>query len=217
MVIRRSIVITSILILISASGFSQTFSEWFRQKSTQRRYLIEQVAAHRANAALLAKGYRDFSRIFSTVRSSSGGELLEHASYLVSLGQPPEAIVNHPWIQESELFNQRTLALCRGIVLQVQRSEVLPPVIKRRLDSLVSLFQQNSLGLLIELKETGRESTLTMEDAKRLGRLSRIRERSLKLLKQITGLTQDVFTLEAVVSQQRRELHAIANYYGIYK
>ena len=64
---------------------AQTYSEWFRQKKTQRSYLLQQVVALRAYGSQLTKSYRLVKDGWQTVKGFSQGEFELHRLYLNSL------------------------------------------------------------------------------------------------------------------------------------
>src|SRR3954469_9657721 len=49
--------ITIILVFWSPVCFAQTTSEWMQQKKTQKKYLLQQIAALKVYGNYLAKGY----------------------------------------------------------------------------------------------------------------------------------------------------------------
>ena len=50
---------TLLILFVLAGGLSQaqTFNEWFRQKATQKKYLIQQIAALQVYLDYVQKGY----------------------------------------------------------------------------------------------------------------------------------------------------------------
>ncbi len=61
---------------------AQTFSEWFRQKKTQQRYLLEQIAALRVYAGYVHKGYGIVSDGLQTVRDITNVEFNLHGFFI---------------------------------------------------------------------------------------------------------------------------------------
>lgn len=57
---------------------AQTFSEWFRQKKTQEKYLIQQIAGLRVYAGYMKKGYEVFDKGSKTISKIKKGDFNMH-------------------------------------------------------------------------------------------------------------------------------------------
>ncbi|PSK90782.1 hypothetical protein B0I18_107194 [Taibaiella chishuiensis] len=64
---------------------AQTFAEWFRQKATQKKYLIEQIAALKLYAGVLKKGYDIGKDGLTFIGDVKNGDFKLHGSYFASL------------------------------------------------------------------------------------------------------------------------------------
>lgn len=74
------------LVFLSAGQLNaQTWSEWFSQKKTQKKYLIEQLAALKLYAGYLKKGYEIGSSGLNFIRDAGKGELDLHSAFFSSL------------------------------------------------------------------------------------------------------------------------------------
>lgn len=78
-----------LLLLFTLAGSAplraQTFEEWFRQKKTQKKYLVQQIAALRAYAGTLREGYALLDEGLSTVQHIRNGDLGLHQDFFSSL------------------------------------------------------------------------------------------------------------------------------------
>lgn len=57
---------------------AQTFSEWFRQKKTQEKYLVQQIAGLKVYAGYLKKGYEIFDKRSKTISRIKNGDFDMH-------------------------------------------------------------------------------------------------------------------------------------------
>lgn len=73
------------LLLLAEVSDAQTWSEWFSQKKTQKKYLLEQVAALKMYAGYLKKGYEIGSSGLNFIKSASQGEFDLHGAFFASL------------------------------------------------------------------------------------------------------------------------------------
>jgi hypothetical protein len=66
-------------------GFAQTFGEFFNQKKTQKRYLLEQIAALKVYLGYAKKGYEIVGTGLQTVKDITSGEFSLHSTFISSL------------------------------------------------------------------------------------------------------------------------------------
>ncbi|PZQ94406.1 MAG: hypothetical protein DI539_31035 [Flavobacterium psychrophilum] len=64
---------------------AQTFEEWFRQKKTQRKYLVQQIAALKVYLDYLKKGYKVVDKGLTIVGDIKQGKFDLDLNYLASL------------------------------------------------------------------------------------------------------------------------------------
>ena len=94
---------------------AQTWDEWFNQKSTQKKYLLQQIAAFEAYLSYAKKGYDIANKGISTISSLKKGELNLHQTFFGSL-----KIVN-PKIKNAAIVAD-IIALQISIIQQFKRS-----------------------------------------------------------------------------------------------
>ncbi|RZK10446.1 MAG: hypothetical protein EOO46_10755, partial [Flavobacterium sp.] len=93
-------IVIILLISISTSAKSQTWGEVFRQKKTQEKYLLQQLAALKLYTGYLKKGYDIASKGINGIKSYSKGEFNLHEDFFNSLGNVNPAIASNPKITE---------------------------------------------------------------------------------------------------------------------
>ena len=90
-----------LIILFSGSGsHAQTWSEWFSQKKTQKKYLLEQLAALKVYAGYAKKGYQIGSTGINFIRDLSKGEFDLHDTFISSLKTASPFISNNGRVTE---------------------------------------------------------------------------------------------------------------------
>lgn len=100
----------ALLILMATNELrAQTFSEWFSQKRTQKRYLLEQVLALKVYADFARKGYGVVSDGLSTVKNITSGEFGLHEIFITGLKVASPVIRNDSRIPEILLLNSGML------------------------------------------------------------------------------------------------------------
>ena len=89
-----------LVLLISGTVNAQTWSEWFSQKKTQQKYLLEQVAALKLYAGYLKKGYEIGRSGLSFIKDASQGEFDLHGVFFSSLKAVSPAVRNNVKVAE---------------------------------------------------------------------------------------------------------------------
>jgi len=92
---------------------AQTFSEFFKQKKTQKKYLLTQIAALQLYSGYVRDGYNIARSGLLTVKGFTGGEFSFHNTFISSLKAVSPFIRNHVKVTEtigfqlaiSKLFN----------------------------------------------------------------------------------------------------------------
>lgn len=101
---RFSVLIVSAL-LMSGTVNAQTWSEWFSQKKTQQKYLLEQVAALKLYAGYLKKGYEIGHSGLTFIKDASKGEFDLHGAFFSSLKAVSPEIRNN--VKVAEIIQMR--------------------------------------------------------------------------------------------------------------
>lgn len=83
-----------LLILVSMAGSlkAQTLAEWFQQKKTQKKYLLQQIAALQIYIGYVQKGYQIAKEGLTTIGGFTRGEFNLHSDYFNSLKMVNPAI-----------------------------------------------------------------------------------------------------------------------------
>jgi len=69
------------MVLCAENISAQTWAEWFRQKATQKKYLLQQIAALHVYSGYLSKGYSIAKDGLNIIKSIKNGDLLQHTNY----------------------------------------------------------------------------------------------------------------------------------------
>lgn len=81
----KKIIVIALLLSVVTLGNAQTFAEWFNQKATQRKYLIQQIAALKVYIGYVTKGYSIAKKGLNTIQDIKHGDFNLHSSYFTSL------------------------------------------------------------------------------------------------------------------------------------
>lgn len=101
---------------------AQTFSEWFRQEQTQKKYLIEQIAALQVYVDYIEKGYDITRKGLGVISSLKKGDLNLHAGYFKSLKSISPAVRQYAKIPGIIRLQLEILSLHKSATRQIKQS-----------------------------------------------------------------------------------------------
>lgn len=87
---------TCILLLGAVGAKAQTFSEWFAQKSTQKKYLLLQIEALQQYGSYIRQGYQISQHGLSSIGAWMKSEFELHGAHYSSLRTVDPNIKNNP-------------------------------------------------------------------------------------------------------------------------
>lgn len=108
----KRVIILILLCAVAMATRAQTLGEWFNQKKTQTKYLIQQIAELKVYAGLLNKGYSIAKGGLKTINDIKHGDYNLHADYFSSLKTVPPAVKNAALVADILLYQKQLIALC---------------------------------------------------------------------------------------------------------
>lgn len=187
---------------------AQTWNEFFRQKRTQEKYLLQQLAQLKVYASSLNKGYRLVSGGLQTIKGLTSGELALHEAFFGSLALVSPVVKNH--VKVAEVLS-----------MQVGISRALGAIVAKDLEpgrlAWLGLVRDGVLEdcgrdldeLLLVLGAGGAE----MGDSERLRRLNSVHAKMLDKYQLVMGLYRQVKGLEQAKSREFMGVKALGRWY----
>lgn len=111
-----------LLMFLLVRGNAQTFSEWFRQKATQKKYLLQQIAALQVYIGYVEKGYSIAKQGLDAISGFKQGELKLHTDYFQSLRTVNSKIGNCSKVADIIAMQVKIIATCKDAMKQMKRS-----------------------------------------------------------------------------------------------
>lgn len=190
---RYFIITVFITIVVQSNG--QTFSEWFRQSKTQKKYLVEQIAALQVYANYLEKGYSIVHTGLSQIKNIKQDDLGLHADYFSSLKnvnpnirsyKAANAIIDLK--REIESISRRLLKQVKAVkAINSEQRDYIGIVFKKLMEGC-----EEDVGLLLELLTP---NELELKDNERL--------------KKIDGLYQDMQERSSFAKSFENKIHRL--------
>lgn len=171
---RKIFLFVLLLNVIVSPVQAQTFEEWFQQKKTQKKYLVQQIAALQVYIGYAKKGYKIAQEGLTTIGGFTRGELNLHTDFFNSLSMV------HPEIRQSPKA-RAIVSLQRQIVREYNRT--YPALRKSKsftddeMDYMEGVYRrllEDCDRNLNELKDLVTDDKLQMKDDERLERIERL-------------------------------------------
>ncbi|WP_240643063.1 hypothetical protein [Sinomicrobium pectinilyticum] len=178
---KRAIIVLFVLVFMGiAPAKAQTFSEWWRQKKTQKKYLLQQIAALQVYIGYARKGYAIAKDGLNLIGDLKDGEVNLHAGYFRSLEHVNPRIREYARIGDIITLEYHILKGYGQALKQLRQSNAFT---EDELDYLVRVFGKTldlSSDTLDELIAVSTDGRLEMTDDARLERIDLLYRRMLE-------------------------------------
>lgn len=121
----RVMMLICVMLISSFHLNAQTFNEWFRQKKTQREYLIKQVALLQQYIGYAKKGYDIVQKGLGTISQIKNGDLKIHQVFFDALKEVNPSLAKYPKAADliSSIITMN--ASCNRVLRAVNASDFL--------------------------------------------------------------------------------------------
>ena len=168
----RTTMITLVLLLLSSCCFAQKFKEWFRQKKTQKEYLIEQIAHLKLYLELTEKGYKIAKEGLSAIGDIKRGEFKLHTNRFDSLRIVSAAVGAHPRLKQLTDLHGRINRVCENLAGELAGQQVFSQTQLDYIKQVLGLVYDDCQGILYAMFDVARSGNTSMTDDERLSRIN---------------------------------------------
>ena len=164
-----------LLIFAFAIGASacnaQTFNEWFRQKKTQKKYLLQQIAALKVYLDYLKKGYKIVDKGLTIVGDIKQGKFDLDIEYLESLKNVNSAVSGSAKVASIVAYQRMIIIEFRRLKALTNDTDLLTNEEKQYVESVYSNMLREAEVSLDELDRVLSNSDFEMKDDERVKRV----------------------------------------------
>jgi hypothetical protein len=170
----KKIIAIAMLLSLTKPVPAQTFAEWFRQKATQKKYLIQQIAALQVYIGYLSKGYSIAKKGLNTIHDIKRGDFDLHKNYFKSLATVNPSIKRYTKVADIISLEINIVKQAASVIRYCKESNQLT---LSELNYLQNVFDNlladcsKSLDQLFDVISDGR---LTLKDDERIDAIDRI-------------------------------------------
>ena len=170
----KKVAITLVILIAFNESSAQTFDEWFKQKKTQKKYLIEQIAAFQTYLGYVQKGYSIARKGLTTIGNIKKGDFNLNNDFFSSFKSVNPTIRNYSKVAEIIAFQIKIVQAYKQTYGYVQKVSLYSPA---EIDFIYRVFTNlinNSSADLDELIAVMTANELEMKDDERLKRIDAI-------------------------------------------
>lgn len=168
----KKILFAAVLMVLAVGNLqAQTFSEWFSQNKTQKKYLLQQIAALKVYTDFAQKGYKIAKDGLSAFGAITGGEFNLHSLFLNSLKTVNPHVRDYPKVADIIGWGQKIASETDHSYSYYRQSEAFTPAelryIKRVFDRLLEACE----AIMDDLDTVIGDNRLEMKDDERMERI----------------------------------------------
>jgi hypothetical protein len=149
----------------------QTFNEWFRQKKTQKKYLLQQIAALKVYLDYLKKGYKIVDKGLTIVGDIKQGKFDLDIEYLESLKNVNSAVSGSAKVASIVAYQRMIIIEFRRLKASANDTDLLTNEEKQYVESVYANMLRESDMSLDELDRVLSNSDFEMKDDERVKRV----------------------------------------------
>lgn len=214
---KKILILFSIAFALScANASAQTFDEWFRQKKTQKEYLIQQIAALKVFLGNLKKGVDIAHKGLNTVSNIKNGNFNLHRDFFSSLKNVKPAISNSAKVADIIAFQIYVIRDMKKIYDFCEHNKNFTPEEVRY----IAKVHTNMLFLcdasISELLMIIRSNETEMTDDERLKRIDKIYYDMSDKHAFVQAFTNDTQLLSLEREKEKRETDLLRKNYEIF-
>jgi len=188
-----------VLLGITTQAQSPNFNEWFRQKATQRKYLIQQIAALKVYLEYLKEGYKIVDKGLTTIGEIKNGTFNLDKDYFNSLKAVSPVVRNSPKVNEILVYQQSIIKAFHEFMPQCRTDDNLTAEEINYIESVYKNMLTECESSIDELILVTTAGEAEMKDDERLLRLDKVHED----IQEMYAFTKSFIDAVRILSLQR--------------
>lgn len=210
------IIIMLLLVFLSAGAIrAQTFDEWLRQKKTQKKYLLEQIASLKVYGGYLKKGYDISKKGLNTISAIKNGDFGLHSDFFNSLKTVNPEVGRYSRgrdiLEQQELIAKKIDRIKR----EYNQSGIFSSLEKKYFDRVFQKLETDCKQTIEKLDQVVRSGELEMKDSERIERIDVLYTESTGQLDFANAFSNSIILLAVQRSNEKNDLDNIRTWYGI--
>jgi hypothetical protein len=193
-------------IVLSTGAPAQNWDEWFRQKKTQRRYLVKQIALLKVYLGYVKKGYEIADKGLTTIHNIKNGDLNLHRDFFGGLKNVNPHIANIAKVADIMSFQVYIIQNMKQVNNFCQDNEHFTAEEIRYVAAVYANMMFLCDASLSELLMIIRANETEMKDDERLKRIDRLHEDMLDKHAFVKAFDNDVRIMAREREREQRSI-----------
>jgi len=193
--------------LLPTSTYAQApnWNEWFKQKKTQKKYLIDQIAALKVHLGNLKKGYQIVQQGLYTIDNIKSGNFNLHRDFFSSLNNVNPHIKNSAKVADIIAYQVYIIRDFKQTNTRLKRNGNLTPEELYYLGYCYTNMMKSCDLTLAQLMETITKDKRQMTDDQRIKEIDRLHEDMRDKYAFVRAFGNDNLSLSAMRSKEKRD------------
>jgi hypothetical protein len=201
--------------MVSTNAQSPNFNEMFKQKKTQIRYLVQQIAALQVYLEKLKDGYEIVDKGLNTIGNIKDGKFLMDKDYLNSLKAVSPIVAKSPLLEQIAYYNRQILTGLRALEDDANADDNFSPTERDYISGMRQRAIKQSKGRLDELEWVVTPGRSEMTDDERLGHLETLHAQFRQGFLFTADFIQSTRLLSRQRAKERNTIEALRKLYGV--
>lgn len=120
---KKILLLATVSLFAFHSTSAQTFDEWFNQKSTQKKYLLQQIAALQVYLGYAKKGYNIVTSGVNTIRNIKKGDFNLHRDFFNQLKNVNPAIRRYAKVADIIAYQLKIIKQTKLVLQQIRETK----------------------------------------------------------------------------------------------
>ena len=196
-------------VIVCTGTFAQNFNEWARQKRTQIRYLVQQIAGLQVYIELGQQGYGIYRDGLTLIGDIKNGEFNLHNDYFASLSAVNPRIANSPKVNDIMDWHRQVLGLnelVQGLELGAEQVSL-----RKLLNNLV--LSSNAYVGQVKLLIT--EGNYQLKDEERIGRINLVCSEMAELYAFARSLCNEAVLFKRQQAAETKNIDVLRRFHGL--
>lgn len=211
----KYIAIVIFWLAISSTACGQTWNEWFKQKKTQKKYLIQQIAALKVYLKTVKKGSDIAQQGLIIIGDIKDGSFQMDKTYFASLKDVNPSIRNSMKVRDILAYQKKIVEDLSGLNTWSRRDDNFTPEELQELSLLQKNLLHKSNDSLDELMLVITPASTEMKDDERWQRIDRIYTEMRQRYVFVQALNNQARSLSLTRSKDLHEINALCARYQL--
>lgn len=213
----KRLIILIVFAILSTSTKAQTFAEWFRQSATQKKYLLQQIAALQVYIGYVQKGYSIAKEGLNAISDIKHGEFNLHKDYFNSLKTVNPKIKNYSKVADIILLQVNIIKTYKEAAKQLKLSGTFNTGEIAYINSVFDRLIDDCAKTIDALITVTTGGQLEMKDDERLKRIDALYSDMQDKYTFVQGFSNEAKMLAASRIQEQKDIQTTRALNGIKK